>query len=273
MATEIHPTAVVDPDAMLDEGVRVGPRAMIGPEVEIGADSEIGAGATVLGPTRMGRENRVFPQACVGFEPQDLKFDGERVTLRVGDRNIFRECCTIHRGTGAGGGETTIGSDNLFMVYCHVAHDCHIGNRTIFTNNATLAGHVEVGDNAVIGAFSAVLQFCRIGQFAYIGGYSILTKDVMPFTRVVGAKPVCLGINRVGLSRKGVEEEEIRRLQKALRLLTRSKLNTSQAMDQISRQLGSSDLVDDLISFIESSERGVIRRLPGKGGARGGASD
>jgi len=264
----IHPQAAVDPGAVLAEGVAVGPFAVIGPEVEIGAGTVVGAGAQIYGPTRIGRENRISPQAAIGFDPQDLKFQGERVSLEIGDRNQFREFCTIHRGTAKGGGITRIGSDNLFMAYSHVAHDCQVGSRTIFANNATLAGHVEVHDDASISAFSAVHQFCRVGRHAYVGGFSVVVMDALPFAKTVGQKPAFFGINRIGMSRKGVSAETIRHLDRALRLLVRSGLNTAQALEAIRRELAGDPEVDYLIAFVESARRG-LHKSTGRGG-RGG---
>ncbi len=233
MSGLIHETAVVDPRAQIANGVSVGPFAVIGPQVVIGQDCEIGAGAQLRGPTVLGVENRIYPHAAIGFEPQDLKFGTEEVRLEVGDRNVFREFCTVHRGTGAGGGLTTIGSDNLFMVYSHIAHDCHIGDSTVFINNATLAGHVEIADHVTIGAFSAVHQFCRVGQHAYLGGFTVVTRDALPFVKTVGGTPKVYGINRVGLRRKGFARERIKVLDDLFRILVRSGLNTSQAVEKI----------------------------------------
>jgi UDP-N-acetylglucosamine acyltransferase len=182
----IHPSAHVDESAEIADGVTIGPFAVVGPRVKVGAGTEIGASAQIQGWTTLGENNRVFPHACVGFEPQDLKYEGEEVFLEVGDGNHFREFCTIHRGTGFGGGVTRIGDDNLFMAYSHVAHDCRVGSRTVFVNGATLAGHVEVGDDATIGAFSAIHQFCRVGRHAYVGGFSVVTMDALPFVKTVG---------------------------------------------------------------------------------------
>ena len=265
----IHPLASVDPAARLGEGVRVGPFAVIGPGVEIGDGTEVGAGAQIYGPTRIGRENRISPQAAIGFEPQDLKFQGEEVRLEIGDRNQFREFCTIHRGTAKGGGVTRIGSDNLFMVYTHVAHDCQVGSRVIFANNATLAGHVEIHDDANISAFSAVHQFCRVGRHAYVGGYSVVTMDALPFVKTVGLKPACYGLNSIGLKRKGVPPETIARLDQAYRILVRSHLNTAQALERLRAELAGDPEVDYLIAFVESAKRGVYKSLP-RGGGRGG---
>ena len=266
----VHPSAVVDAAAELADGVVIGPHAVIGPRVVLGEGTEVGAGAQIYGPTRLGRDNRVYPMASVGFEPQDLKYKGEEVFLEVGDRNHFREHCTIHRGTGKGGGVTRIGDDNLFMVYSHVGHDGQVGSRTVFVNGATLAGHVQVDDDAVVGAYTSVHQFCRVGRHAYLGGYTVLTMDALPFAKTVGQKPLCYGLNTIGLERKGMSADEISRLQRAFRLLLRSRLNTSQALDAIGEELGDDSNVSYLRAFIESSERGVVKTLPGRrSGGRG----
>lgn len=270
MESNIHPTAVVDPSSELGVGVHIGPFAVVGAGVTLGDRTRLDAGAQIHGPTRIGTENRIYSYACVGFDPQDLKFDGEETTLEVGDRNHFREHSTVHRGTGKGGGLTTVGSDNLLMVGAHIAHDCHVGDRNIFANNGTLAGHVEVASDAVIGAFSSVHQFCRVGQHAYIGGYSVLTRDVLPFVKTVGAKPACFGINRIGLERKGFSAEELTDLEKAYRILVRSKLNTRQALEKLEQEVGESPHVRYLIEFVEGAERGVIKEPPRRGSSRGG---
>ena len=269
MTRTIHPTAVVDPGAELGDDVVIGPNAIVGAQVVLGDGCRIDAGGQVQGPTRLGEGNHVYPYACVGFDPQDLKFAGEHTELEVGDRNHFREHTTVHRGTGSGGGLTRIGSDNLFMVGTHIAHDCMVGNHTIFANNATLAGHVEVGDHAVISAFTSVHQFCRVGRHAYIGGYSVITRDAMPFVKTVGVKPACFGINRIGLERKGYDGDAVKRLERAYRLLVRSKLNTQQALERIRDELAG-DEVDHLVAFIEASQRGVIKETPRRGASRGG---
>ncbi len=270
MGHTIHPTAVVDRSAELGDGVVVGPQAVIGADVIVGDDCEIGAGAHIEGPTRLGRGNRLYPKATIGFDPQDLKWEGETVRLEVGDGNVFREFCTVHRGTGLGGGVTTIGDGSLFMVYTHVAHDCRIGSYTIFSNNATLAGHVEVQDHSVVGAFSAVHQFCRVGAYAYVGGYTIVTKDALPYVKTVGHKPACYGVNRIGLERRGFDDQQIARLEAAVRVLLRSGLNTSQAIEKLLETWPGEADVTRIVDFIRSSERGVIKNLPGSGRQRGG---
>lgn len=272
MTTKIHSSAVIDPSAELGDGVEVGPNAVVGPGVVVGEDCVVGAGAHIEGPTTLGKGNRLYPKATVGFDPQDLKWEGERVRLEVGDGNVFREFSTVHRGTGRGGGVTTIGDDNLFMVYTHIAHDCHVGSRTIFANNATLAGHVVVEDEAIVGAFSAVHQFCRVGVYAYIAGYTIVTKDALPYLKTVGQKPACYGVNRIGLERRGFSEERIGRIEKATRMLLRRGLNTSQALEQMRAEWPDDPDVSRLVEFVTASERGIIRALPGSGRKRGGRS-
>jgi UDP-N-acetylglucosamine acyltransferase len=266
----IHPLAFVDPAARLGDGVKVGPFAVIGPGVEIGDGTEVGAGAQIQGPTKIGRENRIYPQAAIGFDPQDLKFQGEEVRLEIGDRNQFREFCTVHRGTSKGGGITRVGNDSLFMAYTHIAHDCQVGSRIVFANNATLAGHVEVHDDANVSAFSSVHQFCRVGRHAYVGGYTVATMDALPFVKTVGQKPACYGLNSIGLKRKGVSAETIRKLEAAYRILVRSRLPTPKAVEQIRAELAGDPDVDYLIAFVESAQRGVIKSPPRSGGRGGG---
>jgi len=265
MTTGLHELAAIDPSARLGEGVEIGAFAVVGPEVEIGDGTSIGAGAVILGPTRIGRENRIFPHASIGTDPQDLKYAGERVSLEIGDRNQIREFVTIHRGTGKGGGTTRVGSDNLLMVYSHVAHDCQVGDRTIFANNATLAGHCEVHDDATVGAFSAIQPFGRIGRHAYIGGYTRLLKDALPFVKTSGLRPVVLGVNRIGMQRKGYEPERVAAIQAAMRILLRSGLNVTQAIERLEQELGEQADVRYLIEYVRAARRGVIRALPGRG--------
>lgn len=272
--TRVHPTAVVDPGAELGAGVTVGPHAVIGAGVVVGDRTEIGAGAQVQGPhTRLGEENRVFPYACLGFEPQDLKFEGEESRLEIGDRNHFREFTTVHRGTGFGGGITSIGSGNLFMAYSHVAHDCRVGSRCILVNSATLAGHVTVDDDATIGAFSAVHQYTRVGRHAYIGGYTVLTMDALPYVKTVGQKPVCYGVNSIGLRRKGVAPDARKRIGDAMKILLSSGLNTSQALERIRAEHADQPEIEYLVEFVAASKRGVVKAAPGRRGERGAAGD
>lgn len=256
----IDATAIVSPDATLAPDVTVGAYAVIGPHVSVGAGSVIGPHVRIEGPTQIGERNRFVGQASIGTEPQDLKFKGERTELRIGNDNVFREFVTINRGTTGGGAITTIGSHNFFMAYAHVAHDCHVGEGTIFANNATLAGHVEVGDFSTIGAFSAVHQFCRVGDHAFVGGGSICTQDVLPFVKTVGNRPAkTYGINNIGLERKGFTKETVEALQRAYRLLVRSKLRLQEALDRIEAELGFHAEVRYFAEFVRESKRGVIR--------------
>lgn len=256
----IDSTAVISSEAALAPDVEVGAYAVVGPNVTVGAGSVIGPHVRIEGPTSIGERNHFVGQASVGTAPQDLKFKGERTELRIGNDNTFREFVTINRGTTGGGGVTTIGSNNFFMAYSHVAHDCHIGNGTIFANNATLAGHVEVGDFSTIGAFSAVHQFCRVGDHAFIGGGSICTQDVLPFVKTVGNRPAkTYGVNTIGLERKGFTKETIEALQRAYRILTRSKMLLQDALDKIEAELGFHAEVRYFAEFVRESKRGVIR--------------
>jgi len=257
---EIHAQAVVAAGARLAAGVRVGAFAVVGEGVELGAGCVLHAHAVVTGPARFGKENIFHPFSAIGGAPQDLKYKGEPTELEVGDGNTFREYVTVSRGTVGGGGKTTIGSGNLFMASSHVAHDCHVGNNTIFANGATLAGHVDVQDFVTVGAFSPVHQFCRIGRYAYIGACTVITQDVPPFSLIVTERETqCFGVNAIGLERKGFGAERIAALQRAFRLLLRSKLNTTQAIAGMRGELAGSADVDELIRFIESAKRGIVK--------------
>jgi UDP-N-acetylglucosamine acyltransferase len=261
-ATQIDPSAIVDPTARIGAGTTIGPHAVIGPNVTIGPDCKVGASAIIDGWTDIGEGTEIFPFASIGLIPQDLKFKGEATKLVVGSRNIFREFVTIHRGTHGGGGVTTIGDRNVFMAYVHVAHDCRVGNDTIFGNMATLGGHVVVEDFANVSAGSGVHQFCRVGRYAFIGGYSVVTKDALPFARTVGSRPARIfGVNTIGLMRRGVPPDVIEKLKGSFRYLLQSKLNTTKALQQIQRDpaLGCAE-VEYLLDFIHSSQRGVILR-------------
>jgi UDP-N-acetylglucosamine acyltransferase len=261
-ATQIDPSAIVDPTARVGAGTTIGPHAVIGPNVTLGPDCKIGASAIIDGWTDIGEGTEIFPFASIGLIPQDLKFKGEATRLVVGSRNIFREFVTIHRGTHGGGGVTTIGDRNVFMAYVHVAHDCHVGNDTIFGNMATLGGHVVVEDFANVSAGSGVHQFCRVGRYAFIGGYSVVTKDALPFARTVGSRPARIfGANTIGLMRRGVPPDVIEKLKGSFRYLLQSKLNTTKALQQIQRDpaLACAE-VEYLLDFIHSSQRGVILR-------------
>lgn len=257
---KVDSRAVISERARLGAGVQVGAYAVVGDEAELGEGCVLHPHAVVYGPSRFGREN-IFHSFCtIGGDPQDLKYRGERTTLEVGERNVFRESVTVSRGTENGGGVTRIGSDNLFMTGAHVAHDCTVGSHTVFANAATLAGHVLVEDCVTVGAFSAVHQFCRVGRYAYIGGFTVVTQDVPPFARVSGERHTrCYGMNSIGLERHGFPRERIEAIERAYRLLMRSKLNTSQALEQMRAELNGSADVAELIAFIESSQRGLTK--------------
>jgi UDP-N-acetylglucosamine acyltransferase len=256
----VHPTAIVDPAARVHESAEIGPWCVLGAEVEIGPRTRLMANLYLEGPATIGADNVFFPYSTVGVASQDKKYKGERAFTRIGDRNSIREFVTIHRGTGGGGLLTEIGSDNLLMAYTHVAHDVRIGNGAVLSNGVTLGGHVTIGDNATIGAFSGVHQFCRIGRECFIGGYSVVTQDVMPFASVVSEREIrVFGANRVGLERRNFSRDSIEGLQTAFRLLTRAGLNTSQAIERIVADVPSCAEIDELIAFITSSERGVIK--------------
>jgi UDP-N-acetylglucosamine acyltransferase len=258
--TEIHPQALVSPEAKLGAGVRVDAFATIGPEVELGDGCVVKSHAVIQGPSKFGAKNFFYPFSTVGGDPQDLTFHGERTELIAGAGNAFRECVTISRGTKKGGGITKIGDNNLFMAYTHIGHDTVVGSHTVFANAATVAGHVLIQDHASIGALSPVHQFCRIGRYAYIGACTVITQDVPPFSRVVTERETkSFGINSVGLERKGFNEERRKTLQRAFRLLLRSKLNTSQAMAEMRKTFADSADVIELIQFIEAAERGIIK--------------
>jgi UDP-N-acetylglucosamine acyltransferase len=260
--TEIDASAVVHPSAEIGAGTKIGPHAVIGPRVTIGANCQIGASAVVDGWTDIGDGTEIYPFASIGLAPQDLKFRGEESRLIVGKRNIFREFVTIHRGTRGGGGVTEIGDRNVFMAYVHVAHDCRVGNDTIFGNMATLGGHVTVQDCANISAGSGVHQFCRVGRHAFIGGYSVITKDALPYARTVGSRPARIfGVNAIGLQRRGIPSDVTAKLKRSFRYLLQSKLNTSNALRYIERDPTlSCPEVQFVVDFIRSSERGVILR-------------
>lgn len=255
----IHPSAIISPQAELAETVKVGPYAIIGDGVILHDNVEIGAHACVEGPTEIGQDSKLFPYACLGQIPQDLKYKGEETKLIVGKRNVFREFVTVHRGTVGGGGLTKVGDDNFFMAQSHIAHDCMVGSNVIFANGASLAGHVEVADNVTIGAYSGIHQFCRIGEHAFIGAYSVVVKDALPYARSVGNHAKCYGPNTIGLKRRGFSSALLGQIGHAFKLLLTSKLNTTQALERIKTELEGIVEIDYLIKFIESSQRGVIK--------------
>jgi UDP-N-acetylglucosamine acyltransferase len=256
----IHPTALVDPGARIADTAEIGPYCIVGADVEIGARTRLMANNYVEGPTWIGEDNIFFPYSTVGVASQDLKYKGERAETRIGDRNRIREFVTIHRGTQGGGLLTRIGSDCLLMTYAHVAHDVRIGDHVILGNSVGLAGHVAIEDWADVSPFAGVHQFCRIGRHAFVGPYSIIKQDVMPYS-LTSHKPEVevFGANAIGLARRGVDKAAIEALQTAFRLLTRSQLNTTQAIERIRAEVAACAEVEELIEFIRLSERGVLK--------------
>jgi UDP-N-acetylglucosamine acyltransferase len=256
----IHPTAIIDPLARIAESADIGPYCVVGAEVEIGARTRLMANLYLEGPTWIGEDNIFYPFSSVGAASQDLKYQGERAETRIGDRNRIREFVTIHRGTQGGGLLTSIGSDNLLMTYTHVAHDVRIGNHVILGNSVGLAGHVTIEDWADVSPFSGVHQFCRIGRHAFVGPYSVVKQDVLPYSLTSNKPEVAIfGANSIGLERRGFERNVIESLQTAFRLLSRSQLNTSQAIERIRAEILPCAEVDELIEFIRSSGRGVVK--------------
>jgi UDP-N-acetylglucosamine acyltransferase len=259
-SSQVHEHAIVAASAKVAVGVRVGAYAVIGADVELGEGCVLHEHAIVQGPSKIGRNNIFYPFCVVGGDPQDLRFRGERTELVVGEGNTIREYVTITRGTVGGGGKTTIGSGSLFLAGSHVGHDCYVGDHTLFVNGATLAGHVTVEDYATIGFQSPVHQFCRVGRYAYIGASTVITQDVPPFSRVVTERETkSYGVNTIGLERKGFSEERLKVLARAFRLLLRSKMNTTQALAEMKKSLGESEDVQELIRFIETAERGIVK--------------
>ncbi len=258
--SEIDHRAIVSPRAKLGAGARIGAYAVVGDDVELGEGCVLESHAMVTGPARLGRANHLFSYCAIGGDPQDLKYGGERSRLEIGDANQFREFSTVNRGTALGGGVTRIGSHNMIMSYAHVAHDCTLGDHTILVNGATLGGHVTVEDYANIGAFCPVHQYCRIGRHAYIAAHTVITQDVPPFSKVVAPRETrCYGVNTVGLERNGFTPERIHSIERAYRLLLRSKLNTTQAVEKMRETLNGSEDVSELIRFIESAGRGLTK--------------
>jgi UDP-N-acetylglucosamine acyltransferase len=255
----IDPRAVVSPQARLAADVTVGPFSVIGPDVEIGAGTIVAPHVVINGPTRIGAANRIFQFASIGDAPQDKKYQGEPTRLEIGDRNVFRESCTVNRGTTHDKGVTRIGNDNLFMAYSHVAHDCLIGNEVVFANCAALAGHVEIGDFVTLGGLTAVHQFVKIGAYAFSGGGTIVTRDVPPYVMVAGNPAEPHGVNAIGLKRRGFSEEQVRNVREAYRILYRSELKLAEAVDKLRALDETQPEVRALAEFIETSTRSLVR--------------
>jgi UDP-N-acetylglucosamine acyltransferase len=255
----IDPRAVIAPGAQLAEGVEVGPFAVIGEGVEIGEGSIIGPHAVINGPTRIGRECRVFQFASIGDAPQDKKYRGEPTRLEIGDRNTFRECCTVNRGTVGGHGITRIGSDNLFMAYSHVAHDCVIGDHCVFSNSVALAGHVEVADWVIMSGFAGVHQFCKVGAHAFLANNTAATRDVPPYLLVAGTPAEPKGINSEGLKRRGFTPEQIANIKQAYRVLYRDGLKLEEASQELERLAADQPELRLFTEFLPTVTRSIVR--------------
>lgn len=257
----IHPTAIIDPSAKVPSSCKVGPYCLIGPGVELGENCELISHVVIHGPSRIGSHNRFFPFCAIGIEPQDLTFSGQETWLYMGDHNVIRECVTLNRGTSKGVGGTTVGSHVWILAYSHVGHDCVIGDHAMLINGATLAGHVTVEEWAVVGSLCPVHQFVRIGAHSYIGGGSVITQDVLPFSKAVTPRNTSTyGLNTVGLERRGFSKERIRRIHHAFRVLLNSKLNTTQALERLRSEGDQGEDVALLVEFIKKSERGIVKR-------------
>ena len=255
----IDPRAIVHPDAKLGEDVVIGPFCVVGSEVSIGDRTRLAAHVVVDGHLSMGPDNVVAPFASLGGPPQDLKYGGEPTRVTIGAGNRICEYVTVSRGTAGGGGVTRIGDNNLFMAYAHIAHDANVGSRIVFANAATLAGHVEIGDDATIGAFSGVHQFCRVARHAFVGGYSVVTQDALPWVLTVGNRAVSHGVNVVGLKRKGYPQETVNAIKRCYLTLFRSKLLLEDAIAKVEAESGSLPEVRYFLDFVRSSQRGVVR--------------
>ena len=256
----IHHSSIIDPSANIDSTADIGPFSVIGPDVDIGPYSNIGPYVTVKGPTIIGQNNRIYQYSSIGEDPQDKKFAGEAESvLRIGNNNVIREYCTINRGTGPGGGVTSMANDNWFMAYVHIAHDCIIGSRNTFANNATLAGHVIVGNDVILGGFTGIHQFCRIGNYSFTAISSVVVKDVPPFLIVSGNTAKANGLNKEGLKRHGFSQERINKLRKAYKILYRNGLLLKDAFAELNELAQYNEDIKSLCDFIGESERGITR--------------
>lgn len=254
----VHPTAIVHPAAQLGAGTTIGPYCLVAAGVSLGENCWLQHHVTLEGPLVAGRGNRFYAYCSIGQQTQDLKYAGEPTYLEIGDENCFREFCTVNRST-AGTGKTRVGSRGNFLAYSHIGHDCTVGDAVIFSNNGTLAGHVQVGDHAVIGGLTAVHQFCRIGRFAITGGCSKIVQDVPPFMIADGNPAEIRGINQVGLERAGFAPERIKPIKEAFRAIYRAKLNTAQALEALRAKFPALAEVEEIARFIEASQRGIVR--------------
>lgn len=255
----IDPRAIVSPKAELAPDVTVGAFSIIGPDVILGPGTVVGPHVVINGPTRMGSQNRIHQFASIGDAPQDKKYAGEPTRLEIGDRNVFRESCTMNRGTTKDKGVTTIGNDNLFMAYSHVAHDCVLGDNLVFANCATLGGHVEIGDWVIVGGMAAIHQFCKIGAHAFIAGGAIVTRDVPPYVMVAGNPSEPNSVNAEGLKRRGFTPDQVRNIRTAFRVLYRSDLLLAEATVKLAEAGKTQPEVQALVDFIARSERSLVR--------------
>jgi acyl-[acyl-carrier-protein]--UDP-N-acetylglucosamine O-acyltransferase len=255
---EIHPSAIVDSTAHLGPGTQIGPYCIVGPNVELGESCWLQHHVTILGPTRAGAQNRFYAYCSIGQQTQDLKYKGEPTYLEIGDNNIFREFVTVNRSTTKDG-KTRVGNAGNFLAYSHIGHDCSVADHVVFSNNGTLAGHVQVDDHAIMGGLTAVHQFCRIGRFAITGGCSKIVQDVPPFMIADGNPAEIRGVNLVGLERNGFSAETVKAIKDAFRLIYRSKLNTKQALEAIRTEVAPREEITQITEFIEKTERGIIR--------------
>ncbi len=255
----IHSTAIVSASAIVADDVEIGPYTVIGDGVEIGRGSKIDSHVVINGPTSIGEDNHIYQFASVGDDPQDKKYAGEPTCLRIGNRNTIREFCTISRGTIQDAGETVLGDDNWIMAYCHIAHDCVVGNQTILANNTTLAGHVHLGDWVICGGFSGVHQFCRVGAHAFLGMYAGINRDVPAYTLVSGQPAAPKGINSEGLKRRGFSGEQIRNIKNAYRLVYRKGQKLSAAMQQMQDLVAEQPELALFLESLRSTDRGIVR--------------
>jgi UDP-N-acetylglucosamine acyltransferase len=255
----IHPTAIIDPSAELGAGVSVGPYAVIGARVVLGEGCRVGPHAVLLGPTRMGAGNEIWQFASIGDIPQDKKYGGEETLLEIGDRNRFRECCTVNRGTVTGAGTTRIGSDNLFMAYAHIAHDCIVGNHCVLAAYAGLAGHVEIDDHVIFGGYAGAHQFCKIGMHAFLANNSVATRDVPPYVMLAGSPGEPKGVNAEGLKRRGFSAAQIANIKAAYKVLYRSGLKLSEASAELARLAAGQPEIRALVDFLPRVTRSLVR--------------
>jgi UDP-N-acetylglucosamine acyltransferase len=255
----IHNTAIIDPSAKIAANVTIGPWSVIGPNVEIGEGTWIGPHVVIQGPTKIGKENKIYQFSSIGEDPQDKKFRGEVTYLEIGDRNVIREFCTFNRGTAQDKSVTRLGNDNLFMAYVHIAHDCVVGNHTVFANNASLAGHVKIEDYVILSGFSGVQQSCRVGAYSFAAKGALIGKDVPPFVKVSGYSAEPFGLNTVGMKRAGFSDEAMLVLRRAYKIIYRKSLTVKQAIEEMSEMVAECPQVQMLIDFIQASECGIVR--------------